>query len=130
MAMRINDAQRNRVADSFASSFDGGTLAIYTGAQPATAATAASGTLLATITLPNPAFSAAAAGVASKTGTWTDTVDVSGQAGWARFVSSAGDRRMDVDVGQGAGELSLDEDDLVAGGTVTVTTFTVTQPAA
>jgi hypothetical protein len=55
---------------------------------------------------------------------------VSGQAGWARFVSAAGDRRMDVDVGQGAGELSLDEDDLVAGGTVTVTTFTVTQPAA
>jgi hypothetical protein len=130
MAMRINDAQRNRLADSFATSFDGGTLAIYTGTQPATAGTAASGTLLATITLPGTAFGAASAGVASKAGTWTDTVDVSGQAGWGRFVSATGDRRMDVDIGQGAGELSLDEDDLVAGGTVTVTTFTITQPAS
>ena len=36
---------------------------------------------------------------------------------------------MDVSVGEGAGELSLDDADIVIGGTVTVNTFTITQPA-
>jgi hypothetical protein len=130
MATRLNTANQNRLADSLGSAFDSGALEIRTGAQPASANDAASGTLLATITLPADCFAAAASGVAAKSGTWTDTVDASGQAGWARFRNAGDTLRMDVDVGQGAGELSLDEDDLVAGGTVTVNTFTITQPAS
>src|SRR5688500_2451873 len=112
MATRFNTAVQNRLADSLGTAFDSGSLKSYTGSQPASANDAASGTLLATITLPADSFAGAASGVASKSGTWSDTVDTSGQASWARFANAGDTLRMDVDVGQGAGELSLDEDDL------------------
>jgi hypothetical protein len=130
MATRINDGMRNRLADSAADAFDSGVLEIRTGSQPASAGTAASGTLLATITLPATAFAAAATGVASKSGTWSATAAASGTAGWARFRNTGDTLRLDVSVGQGTGDLSLDEDDIVSGGTVTVNSFTFTMPAA
>lgn len=124
----FNDGMRNRLADSSGTAFDGGVLEIYTGSAPADAGEA-TGTLLASITLPADSFGAAASGVASKAGTWSATAAASGTAGWARFRNTGDTWRMDVSVGMGAGELSLDDTAIVAGGTVTVNTFTITQPA-
>jgi hypothetical protein len=124
MAYRINTAQRNRLAESGGSSFDGGTLEIRTGTQPASANDAASGTLLCTITLPSPAFAAPSGGVVAKSGTWAGTAGADGTAGYARFISSSGDRRMDGAVGA---EVTLDNTSIQTGGTVTVTAATITQ---
>jgi len=49
-----------------------GSLRVFTGAQPAAVTDANSGTLLAHIDLPNPAFAAAGTGTMAKSGTWQD----------------------------------------------------------
>lgn len=125
----FNEGTRNRLADSLADAFDSGTLEIRTGAAPASAGTA-TGTLLASITLPATAFSAAATGAAAKNGTWSATATDTGTAGYARFKNGADTLRMDVSVGVGSGELQLSTLSIISGGTVTVSTFTITQPAS
>lgn len=139
MALRLTGAARNAMLDSgFRGMFAGGKLDIYTGAQPATPDLVPSGTLLASITLPSPCFAAAAAGALAKTGTWQDaSANATGVAGWARFKAVGDDDteddaqvRADVDVGEGAGELQIDNEDVNTGQSVTVTAFTVTQPAS
>jgi hypothetical protein len=130
MTPKINTATRNQLADSLAGTFAGGTLKIYTGSQPSTANDDATGNLIATITLPNPAFSGAIIGVASKTGTWAATVSVSGTAGWARFANGDDSKRLDVSCGQASGDISFDNSAFLAGGTVQISTFTITQPSS
>lgn len=141
MTMRLTTGARNAILDGTAGwrpMFAGGKLDIYTGSQPATPDLAPSGTLLASITLPSPCFAAASSGAIAKTGTWQDSsANASGTAGWARFKASGDDDseddakvRMDVDVGEGAGELQIDNEDINAGQSVTVTAFTITQPAS
>lgn len=131
MAERLNDAARNRQADSIGDDFNNATLKIYTGSQPA-AGGAATGTLLVTITLPADAMGAAAAGVASKSGTWSDTAGNTGTAGWFRIESSAGTRWYDgaVTATGGGGELELTSTSITSAQVVTVTAFTVTQPSS
>lgn len=131
MAERLNDAARNRQADSIGDDFNNATLKIYTGSQPA-AGGAATGTLLVTITLPADAMGAAASGVASKSGTWSGTASDTGTAGWFRIESSAGSRWYDgaVTATGGGGEIELTSTSIVSGQTVTITSFSVTQPAS
>jgi hypothetical protein len=126
--MKQTDTMRNRLADSFADDYDGGTLKIYTGAAPANPNDAATGTLLATINLPTPAFGAAAVGVVSKSGTWMAVAADTGTAGYARLANAGATRWIDITVGEGAGELNLNETDIVAGNVVVIDTATYTQP--
>lgn len=130
MAERLNDAARNRQADSIGDDFNNATLKIYTGSQPA-AGGAATGTLLVTITLPADAMAAASAGVASKSGTWSGVAGATGTAGWFRIESSAGSRWYDgaVTGTGGGGEIELTSTSITSGQTVTITSFSVTQPA-
>lgn len=65
-------------------------LRFYTGAMPATPATASSGTLLDSQALPSDWLGAAASAIKSKAGTWTGTFDASGTAGYWRIYDSAG----------------------------------------
>ncbi len=123
---RINAAHRNALLDSRTARFNGGILRIYTGAQPASGANAATGTLLVTITLPNPAFGAASAGSASKAGTWSATAVASGTAGWFRMLNAGSTESEDGAIGVG-GEMTLDNADIISGGTVTVGTVAFTQ---
>lgn len=131
MAERLNDAARNRQADSIGDDFNNATLKIYTGTQPAAGA-AATGTLLVTITLPADAMGASSAGVAAKAGTWSGVAGNTGTAGWFRIESSAGSRWYDGEVTatSGGGEIELTSTSITSGQTVTVTSFTVTQPAS
>lgn len=130
MAERLNDAARNRQADSIGDDFNNAPLKIYTGTQPAAGA-AATGTLLVTITLPADAMAAASAGVAAKSGTWSGTAGNTGTAGWFRIESSAGSRFYDgaVTATGGGGEIELASTSITSAQVVTITSFTVTQPA-
>lgn len=130
MAERLSDSARNRQADSMGDDFNNATLKIYTGTQPAAGA-AATGTLLVTITLPADAVAAASAGIAAKSGTWSGTPGATGTAGWFRIESSAGTRWYDgaITATGGGGEIELASTSVTSGVPVTITSFTITQPA-
>lgn len=133
----ISTALRNVMCDAAVDLYDGGVLEIRSGAAPGPNA-ADGGTLLVSITLPTPAFGAAATGVAAKAGTWQDTsADATGTAGHFRIKQSgdtggatgATDERIEGTVSTSGADLNLDSVSITAGQTVTVDTFTVTMPA-
>lgn len=135
MATRVPDARRNAIVDSVVDALDAGAgagiIRIYSGAQPATADTAPSGTLLATITLPDPAFGAAAAGSASAGAIAAAAATTTGTAGWFRALDSALVTVLDgsVTATGGGGDMQLNTTSLVSGVDVDITTWTVTMPA-
>lgn len=130
MPLRKNEATVNEQVELFGSLFDGGTLEIYTGSQPADPDSAPSGSLLATINIPNPAFGAATAGVITKTLGWSTTATGTGAAGYARFISADTLKTMDVVVTNipGGNDLLINTLDIVSGNTVSVVSLTLTEP--
>jgi hypothetical protein len=128
--IKKNTALRNKQLNDSLAVFNGGTLEIRTGAQPASANNAATGTLLATINIPNPAFSAASGGVTSKNGTWSAVASATGVAGWARMKSSDGTYVRDFSVGESGADLIIDDDNVTSGTTVTVVTLNITADGA
>lgn len=130
MAEKLSTTLANQVADNLYDTFNAGTLKLYTGSQPASADDAPSGTLLVTITLPNPAFAAASGGAKAKSGTWSGTGASAGSAGWCRFENSATGKKLDgsVTATGGGGEIELDNVSIAVGQTVTISTGTGTQP--
>ena len=128
--LRKNTDLRTLQADALGAVWDAGTLEIYTGTQPADPNSGPSGTLLCTITLPNPAFGAAVAGVISKAGTWADTAVDTGVAGWARFSSAYTHESFDVAVTEDPddNDLLINSVDVTMGNTVTVISLTITCP--
>lgn len=131
MATRLNTALRNILADATASQFNNGIIEIYTGTQPATANDAPTGTLLATVELSNPAFSSAASGIASKSGSWTAIAVSTDDAGWFRMKSSDGLVVKDgsVTATGGGGEIELSNITITTGSVVVINSATITQPA-
>lgn len=108
-----------------------GRLRIYSGTQPATSDTAASGTLLAELTLSDPAFGAPSNGVCTAAAITGDTsADATGTAGWFRVVDSTGAACWDgsVTATGGGGDLTLSSTSIIQGGTVNVTALNYTQP--
>jgi hypothetical protein len=136
MATRLSTATRNTACDAVVDLLDGGsaagTIKIYTGAQPAAANDAATGTLLVTITLADPAFGVANTGAAALAGTpLSATAGASGVAGWARFADSTGATVLDgsVTATGGGGQVELATTTISSGVTVQITSGTVTMPA-
>lgn len=103
------------------------TLEIRTGAAPANCAAADSGSVLATFTLPSDWLAAAASGAkAIAGGPWQDTsADATGTAAHFR-VKAGATCHLQGTVGQGSGDLSLDNTSIVSGQTVSITAFTLT----
>ena len=125
MAVRLDTDLRNALASAISSGFPAGsTLEIRTGSQPATANTAASGTLLATITLPASPWAAASGGSVAKQNTWSATASATGTAGWARLIG--GSNALDVAIGT---DWTIDNASIISGGTVTVTSASITVPS-
>jgi hypothetical protein len=127
MALQYSVAVRNAQLDAVESTA-GATakLRILTGAPPATCATAESGTLLCEITLPADWMAAAGSGAKAKSGTWSAAASAAGVAGYFRIVDNAGTTcHVQGTVGEGSGDLSLDNTDIANGQTVTVNTFTL-----
>jgi hypothetical protein len=136
MATRVADASRNAATDAVVDRIDAGagagTLKIYTGAQPADADDAESGTLLVTVTLGDPAYGAAAAGTAALSGTPSGTAVAAGTAGWFRVEDSTGANVFDgsVTATGGGGDLELDNTSIAVGQTVTVSSLPFSTPAS
>ena len=105
-------------------------LKIRTGAQPATCATADSGTVLVTMTLPSDWMAAASGGAKAKSGTWEDTsADATGTAAHFRIYASDGTTchiQGSVTATGGGGDMTLDSTSITAGQTVTITNFSLT----
>ena len=132
--LRLSTAARNAATAAISTLVDAGagagTVKIYSGAQPATPNTAASGMLLATVVLGDPSFSAPVNGTATGADPASVTAVASGAAGWFRIADSDGNAVMDGDVTAtgGGGSMQLANVDLVAGGTVDITAVSHATP--
>lgn len=143
MAIRISTALRNRMLDGWANAvtaysfFNSAILEIRSGTIPTDADTAPTGTVLASMTLPADAVNPAASGAISKLSTWQDaSADAAGTATWFRIREAADagttnttDERFDGTVGTSGADLNLDNTNIALGQSVTINTFTLTQPA-
>lgn len=129
MAVQLATLTRNARLDAIETNAGvSAILKLRTGAQPADCGTADSGTVIATINLPSDYFNAAATGAMTKLGTWQDaSADASGTPAHFRLYKTDGTTCIaQGTVGQGTGDLSLDNTTVVAGQTVTINTFTFT----
>lgn len=104
-------------------------LKIRTGAKPATCATADSGTVLASATLPSDWMSAAASGSKAKLGTWSDAAaDAAGIPGHFRLYASDGTtchmQGTVTETGLG-GDMTIDSSPMIAGVLTTILSFTL-----
>ncbi|MER7213197.1 hypothetical protein ABT340_39555 [Streptosporangium sp. NPDC000239] len=136
MATRLSTTARNAAADAVVDLLDAGSgpaiVEIRTGTQPTTANDTATGTLLATLTLADPAYGSASSGAATMASTpRTATGVAAGTAGWFRMKDSAGNTVLDgsVTATGGGGQLELATTSISVGLTVEVTAGTVTMPA-
>lgn len=126
MALQYSVAVRNAQLDAFETAIGvSAVLKIRSGTVPANCATADTGTVLATITLPSDWMSAASAGSKAKLGTWEDTsADATGTAGHFRIYASDG---ITIHAQGTIGvEMTIDNTSISVGQTVTVTSFTLT----
>ena len=136
MATRISVAAQNASVNALTALLNvasaAGHVKIYTGTQPASVATAATGTLLSTLTLSVTAFGSASNGTATANAITSDTnAAASGTAGWFRAFDSAGTAVIDgsVTATGGGGDMTLNSTSIVAGGTVACSSWTITAPA-
>lgn len=134
MAISISSGLATSMADLVSAAVDAGagagTIKVYTGSKPATVATGATGTLLATFTLTDPAAAAAVAGVATYdfTPSITATVAATGTAGYFRVSDSSPAAVFDGTVGTSGADMNFSSVAWVSGGTVELTAGTVTHP--
>jgi hypothetical protein len=88
---QLSDAAANAACNTLCALANGGSLKIYSGAQPANANTAISGQpLLATLALSAAAFANAVAGAAAANATTSATAVATGTAAWFRVFKSDG----------------------------------------
>ncbi len=129
MALQYSVAVRNAKNDQWETTVGTAPLfRIYTGSMPADCATAASGTKIVEMTLPSDWMAASASGTKAKSGTWSSTGITAGTAGYYRIYDSAGTNCHEQGtVGQGSGDLSLDNTNIATGQTVTISTFSRTE---
>lgn len=128
MTIRFSTALRNLLADALGTAMGASTLSVYTGAQPATPATAASGTKLVDIDVGY--WDVAATGVAALNVATPNTgvAVATGTAGWARLI--VGTNIVDGTVGTTGTDFTINTAGIVSGATVTLTACTITQPAS
>lgn len=131
MAMQYSVSVRNARLDVVESTISTAPLLrIYSGSMPADCATAASGTLLAEITLPSDWMAAASSGTKAKSGTWTDSsANATGTAGYFRIYDSGGTTchvQGTLTATGGGGDMTLDNTSIASAQSVTVSTFTLT----
>jgi hypothetical protein len=133
MTLTLSSAVRNGLADYLADQLDNGSgagyLEIRSGTRPAGPGSSASGTtLLATVTLIDPAFGTASSGVASLSNPAAVTAVGTGTATWFRAFSSDGTALFDGKVGTSGQDLNLTSTSITSGQSVDITGGTITQP--
>lgn len=131
MALQYSVAVRNAKLDAVETTVGASAvLKIRTGAPPATVATADSGTVLATCSLPADWMAAASGGTKAKAGTWEDTAaDAAGTAAHFRIYATDGTTahiQGTVTATAGGGDMTVDNVVFAVGQAFTVTGFTLT----
>lgn len=133
MASQFSIAVRNAWLDAVEAQIGvSARVMIWSGAMPANCAAANAGTKLADVTCPADWMAAAAAGVKSLLGTWTDaSADASGVAVHFRIYDSAGTTcHWQGTCGTSAADMILSTVAFTAGLTFTITACTLTAPNA
>lgn len=130
LSTRLSTVLANAMLDAVNAQANSGILRIYTGAQPATPETAATGTLLAELTLNATAFGAASGKVITANAIADDSsANATGTAGWCRIFKSDGTTAlMDGTVGTASANLILNAGDIQSAARVSVTSLTITLP--
>lgn len=131
MALQLSVAVRNARLDAVETTISTAPiLTIRTGAAPADCATANSGTVLATLTLPSDWLANAGSGSKAKSGTWQDlSADNTGTAAHFRIHDSTATTchlQGTVTATGGGGDLTLDNTSIASAQSVTITGFTLT----
>ena len=130
MALGFNPTLQNNMLDEITALVDAGTaglLRIYDGSQPATGGAAT--TLLAELTMSVTSAPAASGGVLTfSTITDDSSANATGTATWFRLVDSAASHVLDGTVSTSGADLNLNTTSITSGGTVSVTSFTITAP--
>jgi hypothetical protein len=128
---RLGTTARNAAADGIVDAIDtggAGTIQIRTGTQPTNVSDAPTGTLLGTCTFSATAFGSASSGVATASSITSDTsADASGTAGYFVIKNGAGTNHSDGTCGTSGADMNFDNNVIVAGGTIAITSMTVTQ---
>lgn len=133
---QFREALRNALLNQFSTGAVGGgtavSLIVRTLTQPADCSQANAGSSIVDMTLPNPFMNAASAGQKTKAGTWSGTAAGGGPFTAAHFRMYDSQATKDGttcfaqgNVGQGTGDLSLDNTTIASGQTVTISTFTL-----
>jgi len=134
MALQFSVAVRTNRLDSIETTIGtAAKLQIFTGAMPANAATAASGTKLVEMALPSDWLAAASAGVKAKAGTWSGTGITAGVAGYFRITDAAGTTchvQGTITATAGGGDMTLDNTNIAQNQSVVVSTFQLTDANA
>ena len=132
MALTVSTAAGNAQLDATLGLLDAGaaagTIEVRTGSRPASPDSAATGTLLVSFTLSDPAFAAAASKSASLNTVASATAVATGTAGYFRALDSNGVAVADGTVGTSGADLNLNTTSITSGGSVSITSGTVTVP--
>ena len=134
MAWGLGTAARNAACDAVVDLIDAGagpgTMEIRSGTRPATPATTATGTLLATVTFADPAFGNSSTGSATVTDPAAVTAVATATASWCRIKDSNGVAHLDGDVTAtgGGGDVTLASTAISSGQTVDITGGSITMP--
>lgn len=136
LLFKLGTTMRNGASDGICSKIDGGTppgrMEHRTGAQETNVSDASSGTKLATNLFSNPAFGASSTGTATANAITSDTnAAASGTAGHFRIYTGAGSDTSALcqgNSGTSGTDLVFDNNVIVAGGTVAISSFTLTTP--
>lgn len=105
----------------------GATIKLYTGANPTNADTGVTGTLLVTLTIAG-VLGTESAGVLTLGTVSSGTAGASGVAGYARFATSGGTALFDLtSIGTSGADLNLNSTTITSGGTVSVSSGTITE---
>lgn len=128
MALQYSEGVRNAKLDAVETTVSTTpVLALFSGAPPATTATANSGTLIASMTLPSDWMAAASGGTKAKSGTWQDTsADASGTIGHFRIFASGGTCHIQGTCANSGADMNFDNNVVNSGQQVTISSFTLT----
>lgn len=135
MTIQFSTTVRNAMLDAIETSMGvSAKLQLYSGAQPANCAAAATGTKLVEYALASDWAAAAAAGSKALSSLpLSSTALAAGTAGYYRFVDSAGTtchEQGSVTLSAGGGDMTVDNTTFTLGQTVQVTGFSKTAPGA
>ena len=129
MTIQLSTAVRNGMANAIEAAVGASAIMrIFSGAAPANAAAANSGTELATLTLPSDWMAAASSGSVAMIGTWQDlSANATGVAGHYRIYASDGTTcHIQGTVGTSGADLIVDNTNFAAGQAFNITAFSLT----